>query len=38
VDDIRVVGRNTQGVKVMNLNDGDKLATVAKVARQDVGE
>jgi DNA gyrase subunit A len=36
VDDIRTVGRNTQGVRVMNLNDGDKLATVAKVAQDTV--
>ncbi|MBM3979378.1 MAG: DNA gyrase subunit A [Planctomycetes bacterium] len=38
VDDIRIVGRNTQGVKVMNLNGEDKLVTVAKVARDTVGE
>ncbi len=38
VDDIRVVGRNTQGVKVMNLNGDDKLVTVAKVAQENVGE
>jgi DNA gyrase subunit A len=31
-----VVGRNTQGVRVMNLNDGDKIASLAKVAREDV--
>ena len=35
MDDIRVVGRNTQGVRVMNLNEGDKLATVAKVAQRE---
>ena len=38
VDDIRLVGRNTQGVRVMNLNNGDKLATVALVARENVGD
>ncbi len=38
VDDIRIVGRNTQGVRVMNLNEGDALATLAKVARETVGE
>jgi DNA gyrase subunit A len=38
VDNIRIVGRNTQGVKVMNLNDGDKLVTVAKVAQESVEE
>ena len=35
VDEIRMVGRNTQGVRVMNLNEGDKLASVAKVAREE---
>jgi DNA gyrase subunit A len=38
VEDIRIVGRNTQGVRVMNLNDNDKLATLAKVASENVGE
>ena len=38
VDAIRIVGRNTQGVRVMNLNEGDKLVTVAKVAQENVGE
>ena len=37
VDNIRLVGRNTQGVRVMNLNDNDKLVTVAKVAQETVG-
>ena len=35
VGEIRIVGRNTQGVRVMNLNDGDKIASLAKVARED---
>ena len=35
VDEIRIVGRNTQGVRVMNLNEGDKIVTVAKVASED---
>jgi DNA gyrase subunit A len=38
VDAIRIVGRNTQGVRVMNLNEGDKLVTVAKVASENVEE
>jgi DNA gyrase subunit A len=29
--DIRVVGRNTQGVKLINLNEGDKLVAIARV-------
>ena len=32
VDDIRIVGRNTQGVKVMTPNEGDKIITLAKLA------
>jgi DNA gyrase subunit A len=35
VNEIRVVGRNTQGVRIMNLNAGDKIATLAKVAQED---
>jgi DNA gyrase subunit A len=35
VDEIRIVGRNTQGVRIMNLNDGDKIASIAKVAKED---
>jgi DNA gyrase subunit A len=35
VDEIRVIGRNTQGVRIMNLNEGDKIASIAKVARED---
>jgi DNA gyrase subunit A len=31
VADIRVMGRNTQGVRVVRLNDGDRLAAVANV-------
>jgi DNA gyrase subunit A len=31
VDEIREVGRNTQGVRVMNLNEGDKIASLANV-------
>jgi DNA gyrase subunit A len=34
VDAIRTVGRNTQGVKVMTPNDGDKIATMAKLAAE----
>jgi DNA gyrase subunit A len=29
--DIRVAGRNTQGVKLINLNEGDKLVAIARV-------
>ena len=29
--DIRICGRNTQGVKLINLNEGDKLVAIARV-------
>jgi DNA gyrase subunit A len=35
VDEIRATGRNTQGVRVMGLREGDKMASFAKVARED---
>jgi DNA gyrase subunit A len=35
VSEIRVVGRNTQGVRVMGLNESDKIASIAKIARED---
>ncbi len=38
VDEIRVVGRNTQGVRIMNLNEGDRIASIAKVAREEEEE
>ena len=38
VDEIRIVGRNTQGVRVMNMNEGDTVVTAAKIAREDAVE
>ena len=35
VDGIRVIGRNTQGVRVMNLDAGDVLVEVARVVKED---
>ena len=35
INDIRVMGRNTQGVRVIRLNDGDSIADIAKVIRED---
>jgi DNA gyrase subunit A len=37
VDGIRVIGRNTQGVRVMNLDEGDVLVDVARVVKEDEG-
>ena len=35
VEDISVIGRNTQGVRVMNLEPGDNLVDVARVVKED---
>jgi len=37
VDGIRVIGRNTQGVHVMNLDEGDLVVDVARVVKEDEG-
>jgi DNA gyrase subunit A len=36
VEGIRVIGRNTQGVKVMNLDSGDSVVDVTRVVREDI--
>ncbi|MGH7586427.1 MAG: DNA gyrase subunit A [Gemmatimonadales bacterium] len=38
VEGIRVIGRNTQGVRVMNLDAGDQLVDVARVVKEEEGE
>jgi DNA gyrase subunit A len=38
VSEIRIVGRNTQGVRVMDLKEGDKISSLAKIAREDDAE
>ncbi len=38
VNDIRIVGRNTQGVRLIQLNEGDVVVSVAKVAREEVAD
>jgi DNA gyrase subunit A len=35
MDDIRVAGRNTQGVKLIRLNDGDEISSVTKINREE---
>ena len=37
VSDISVIGRNTQGVKIMSLDKGDTLAAVVRVPKEDNG-
>jgi len=34
VDLIRVIGRNTQGVKLIRLDDGSKISSVTKVINE----
>ena len=31
IKEIRLMGRNTQGVRVIRLNEGDTIADIAKV-------
>jgi DNA gyrase subunit A len=38
VDEIRIVSRNTQGVRIMGLKEDDKIASLAKVAKEDEAE
>jgi len=37
VNDIRVIGRNTQGVKIINLDEGDTVQDVARVVNEEEG-
>ncbi|MFK8115325.1 MAG: DNA gyrase subunit A [Rubripirellula sp.] len=34
--DISIIGRNTQGVRIMNVDDGDTLVAIVKVPKEDV--
>ncbi|MDD5340687.1 MAG: DNA gyrase subunit A [Candidatus ainarchaeum sp.] len=38
VSDISVIGRNTQGVRIIRLGEGEKVASFAAVRRQNGGE
>jgi DNA gyrase subunit A len=38
VNDIHVIGRNTQGVRLVKLGSGDKVAALASVAKDDKSE
>jgi len=39
VNEIRVIGRNTQGVRLIGLDEGERVASVARLAeREDEGE
>ena len=38
VDEISVIGRNTQGVRIMSLDEGDTLAALVRVPREENGD
>ena len=38
IKDIRTTGRSTQGVRLIKLDSGDKLASVAKIVPEDEDE
>ncbi len=38
IRDISVIGRNTQGVRLISLNEGDTLVSMTKIVEPDVGE
>jgi len=37
VNDIRVIGRNTQGVKIIDLDEGDTVQDLARVVKEEEG-
>jgi len=36
VEDIREAGRATQGVRLINLDNGDEIAAIARIEEQEV--
>ena len=38
VADLRVIGRATQGVRLMKINEGDEISSVAKIDVEDKAE
>ncbi len=38
LDEIRSIGRNTQGVRLINLKEGDKVVAVEKIEAEEAGE
>jgi DNA gyrase subunit A len=34
VQDLRIMGRNTQGVRLINISEGDEIAAVTKVEKE----
>ena len=38
VNDINVIGRNTQGVRIMSIDDDDALVAVVRVPKEEASE
>jgi DNA gyrase subunit A len=38
IADIRRIGRSTQGVRLIRLDEGDQVANIARVAKREEGE
>ncbi len=38
MDTVRIIGRNTQGVRLINLTDGEKVVGLSMLAREEVSE
>ncbi len=38
MDTVRIIGRNTQGVRLINLADGEKVVGLSMLAREEVGK
>ena len=38
MDTVRIIGRNTQGVRLINLADGEKVVGLSMLAREEVSE
>ena len=36
--EISIIGRNTQGVRIMTLDDGDALAAIVRVPKEENGD
>jgi DNA gyrase subunit A len=36
LDEVSEQGRNTQGVRIINLNEGDRVASIAKISREEL--
>ncbi|MCS7160804.1 MAG: DNA gyrase C-terminal beta-propeller domain-containing protein, partial [Gemmatales bacterium] len=36
VNEVRITGRNTQGVRLIQVQEGDRVVSAAKIAREDL--